>query len=95
MNITNALINLVSLFVVLCGRFLRAITYVAIAMGILWLIGYFFPYVSDQIGLPCQKVYACMQLLVEGAKNISAAMAIKIGAFLLSIPTNILLSACR
>ncbi len=73
MNITNALINLVSLFVVLCGRFLRAITYVAIAMAILWLIGYFFPYIAAQLGLPCQKVYACIQLLVAGAKNIGAA----------------------
>ena len=72
MNLTDSLINLTTLLVVLSAKFLQAVAYVAIAMSVLWLVGYFFPYVAFQLGLPCDQLYACVRALVEGAKSVGA-----------------------
>jgi hypothetical protein len=71
MNLTDSLMNLITLLVVLGGKLLQAAAYVAIAMGVLWLIGHFFPNVAFQLGLPCDQIYTCLQALVEGAQTMS------------------------
>ena len=63
MNIKDNIFALISLLLVLSGMVFKAIALVAIAMGILYLIGYFFPYVIAELGFPCNTVYSCIEMV--------------------------------
>ena len=53
----NLMINFLSMIVLMSDKFLSAAISVVITMAILWLIGYLFPFVSAQLGLPHETVY--------------------------------------
>ena len=66
--IHEQIIALASLLLVLSGMFLRSAAKVAIAMGVLWLIGTLFPYVADALGLPHLTVYDAFVGLTESVR---------------------------
>jgi len=73
MNVFDLFVELVKILLVLAGGFLRAVALVAIALGVLWLIGHFFPNVAQELGLPCHSVYVCIRLLSDGLQSIKGA----------------------
>lgn len=68
MRIKNQFIDLASILLVLSGIFLRAAGKVAIAMAILWLLGFLFPYVADVVGMPFDNLYDAIAALVAGIR---------------------------
>ena len=70
MIIFDLFINLVKLLLYLSGMFLRAIALIAIAMGVLWFIGYSFPYVADKLGLPYHTIYEAIVALFGNISNL-------------------------
>jgi len=68
MKIKNQFIDLASILLVLSGIFLRAAGKVAIAMAILWLVGFLFPHVASVIGMPFENIYDALSALVEGIR---------------------------
>lgn len=69
MRLKNQFIDLASILLVLSGIFLRAAGKVAIAMAILWLVGFLFPYVADVVGMPFDNLYAALSALVESIRG--------------------------
>ena len=67
--IKEALVHLATLLLVLSGMFLRAAFVVFIALGVLWLVGHFFPMVGKELGLPCSVVFDCLQVPLKGLPN--------------------------
>ena len=64
-RIHEQIIALAGLLLVLSGMYLRSAAKVAIAMGVLWLIGTLFPDVADALGLPHLTVYDALVGLIE------------------------------
>ena len=69
LTIRDHLTDLATILLVLSGILLRAIGKIAIAMGVLWMIGLLFPYVAGSLGLPYKSFYEMFQALINGIRQ--------------------------